>query len=442
MHVATHQGPEVLVRPDVALLDERIRIEVRGLDPGDRVTLRVEMTWGDTDLRAGAKFEVDEDGTVSTADDAPVAGPYEGVRPMGLFWALGPADDSSMDRSSVPEQLPTTVTLERDGEALGSVTVTRRSRAEGVERLDVAAADVPADLYVPAGEGPHPGVVLVGGSEGGRPRGVRPWLLASHGYAVLGPAYFGESGSPADHLAEVPVEAVERAVAWFADRDSVRPEPVGVVGSSRGSELGFLLASRLEAVRTVVGIAPSGVAFQGLREGFRPADTAAWAIDGDPVTYVPFAFSIRDMLSLGWDVLRASPIRLRGTYVDGLMATEPGRVAAAEIPVAETGGPVLLLAGEDDDLWASATLARRLRDRLEEAGFEHDVECRVYPDAGHAIGVPYLPTTHRSASGDGRIRLRLGGTPAGYAAADEAAWSAMLDTLERGLEDGGDGQPT
>lgn len=431
---STRKEPELLVTPDAPLVDERITIRVSELDPGERVTLRAEMTWDDAIFLASATFEATEEGVVSTADHAPIAGAYEGVQPMGLFWAMRPADGPPTDRASVPERLPTTVSLERNDEEIESANITRRSRAKDVERRDVDADGLPADLYVPAGEGPHPGVVVLSGSEGGRPRGVRPWLLASHGYAVLGPAYFGEEGAPTDNLVEVPVEDVERAVGWFAGRESVRSEPVAVVGTSRGSELAFLLGSRLDAVGAVVGIVPSGVAFQGLAENFRPADTAAWAISGEPVTYVPFEFSLRDTLSLAWNVLRGKPIRMRGTYIDGIAATNQERVAAAEIPVEETGGPVVLLAGEDDDLWASATLARRLRDRLADAGYEHDVDCRTYPDAGHAIGVPYLPTTHRSSAGEGRFKMALGGSPSGYAAADESAWKAMLDCLERSLE--------
>jgi hypothetical protein len=63
----------------------------------------------------------------------------------------------------------------------------------------------------------------------------------------------------------------------------------------------------------------------------------------------------------------------------------------------------------------------------------------VYGDAGHALSVPSLPTRDRETAGRGRFRLPLGGTPAGYAAVDEDAWAAILDTLRaiRGGVDGG-----
>lgn len=434
MQNSVQREPTATASPERALVDEQITIRADGLDPDEHVTLRVEMTWNDTTFSASATFEANDDGVVSTADEAPISGPYEGVQPMGLFWALRPTGDSPPERVSVPEQLPTEIRLERNDETLARTEITRRTRAEGVERRDVDADGVPAELYLPAGEGPHPGVVLLGGSEGGRPKGVRPWLLASHGYAVLGAAYFGTEGAPADYLVEVPVEAVERAVDWFAAHDSVRSEPLGMIGTSVGSELAFLLASRIEAVNTVVGIVPSGVVFQGLGENYQPEDTAMWAVDGEPVPYVPMESSLRDSLSIIWRSLRGKPIRMREYYLDGIDATDPERVSAAELPVEETDSRVVLLAGEDDALWGSATLARRLRDRLVEMGYEHDVDCRTYPDTGHAIGVPYLPTTHRSTAGDGRFKIAFGGSPSGYAEADESSWDVILETLEAELK--------
>lgn len=420
---------DVTVSPDTPLIDEEITIRASGIDPDDPLTIRVEMQWHDTTFESSATFQPTDEGSVSTAEAAPVSGAYEGVDPMGLFWAMEPTGGSA-DRTPVPAELPTTISLEQHDETVARTTLTRRTRASGVERREVDADGLPADLYLPASEGPHPGVVLLGGSDGGRPRGARPWLLASHGYAVLGVAYFGEAGTPTDHLVEVPIEAVERAVDWFSSQQSVQNAPLGVLGTSRGSELAFFLGSRLDAVEAVVGIVPSGIAFQALGENFQPEDTAAWAVDDEPVSYVPLAFSLRDSLSLAWSLLRGAPLRIRDAYIDGIEAASPDRLAAAEIPVEDTGGPLLLIAGEDDDLWASAAFARRLRDRLAEAGYDHPVECQCHPNAGHAIGVPYLPTTNRSTAGEGRITMSLGGSPAGYATADEDSWRAILDSFE------------
>ena len=421
--------PTVAVEPAEPMLDERIRIRASGLEPGETVTLQVEMAWDETTYAASGTFEANEAGVVDPAETAPVDGPYEGVAPMGLFWSMTPATGPE-DPGPLPARLRTTVTLRRRGDVAGKAEVVRRSRPTGVSRRSIEAAGLPADLFLPPGEGPHAGVVVLGGSGGGRPDRAMSWLLAGRGYAVLGPAYFGEAGAPAEELVEVPVEAVEAAVNWFGERERVQRAPVAVVGQSRGSELAFLLAGRMDRVRTVVAVSPAGLAFEGLTSGLRPAGTSAWSVAGTPHAYVPIDRSIRDLAGSVWSTVRGDPIETVGAYLDGLEAAEPAAVEAAELPVELAGGPICLLAGEDDRVLDAATFARRIRDRLTDAGYEYHVSCETYPEAGHALSVPYLPTTDRATATRGRFELELGGTPAGYTTADEAAWRRILETLQ------------
>lgn len=422
-------APSLTVEPEEPMLDERIGIRASGLAPGEEVTLEVEMEWNETTYAARGTYEADAEGIVDPAGTAPVAGTYEGVAPMGLFWSMSPEGGPAAP-GTIPARLLTTFTLRRRGEVAAKAEIVRRSRPKGVSRRTIEAAGIPADLFLPPGDGPHPGVLVLGGSEGGRPDRAMPWLLAARGYAVLGPAYFGESGTPADELVEVPVEAVETAVDWFGQRSLVQRAPMAVIGRSRGSELAFLLAGRMDRIRTVVGIAPSGIAFEGLTGNHRNAGVSAWSVAGKPRAAVPMDTSLRDLAGNAWSMVRGDSVETVGAYLAGLDAADPETVDAAELPVELTAGPICLLAGEDDRVWDAATLARRVRDRLIDAGYEYHVACHTYPDAGHAISVPYLPTTDREIAERGRLQLALGGTPAGYAAADEAGWRAILETLQ------------
>ncbi len=425
--------PTLSVAPDEPMLDEPIEVRANGLEPGEAVTLAVQMDWNETTFTARATYEADAEGVVDPAETAPVDGPYEGVDRMGLFWSLTPAADDARGTQGagpIPARLLTTVTLRRRGDVAATAEVVRRSRPTGVSRRRIDAADVPADLYIPPGEGPHPGVVVLGGSDGGFPDRPLPWLLASRGYAVLGPAYVGADGSPADALIEVPVEAVEAAVDWFGERDRVQRAPLAVIGRSRGSELAFLLGGRMDRVRCVVGVVPSGVAFEGLTERLRNAGASAWSVADKGYPYVPVSVSLRDLAGNAWSMFRGEPIEVTGTYADGVAEADPATVGEAELPVDLVGGPVCLLAGADDHLWDSPAFARRIRDRLADVDYDYAVECRIYADAGHALAVPYLPTQGREVAGRGRFKLAMGGLPAGYAAADRDAWRAILATLQ------------
>jgi len=102
---------------------------------------------------------------------------------------------------------------------------------------------------------------------------------------------------------------------------------------------------------------------------------------------------------------------------------------AATIPVENVEGPVLLLSGGEDTVWPAAEFADRALDRLESHDHEWPVEHRHYPDAGHAIRVPYRfygEDPHEETH-------QFGGTNAANASASADAWNSTLRYLADGL---------
>jgi dienelactone hydrolase len=439
-------SPALDISPTRPLLDEELAVRVTGIDSGDRVTLRVRERHWDTVFESTATFEA-SDGTVDPSEDAPVDGAYRGVRPMGLFQfmreaeesvgftpdsgSIDPADDGT-DELTFPGRIRATV----DGTVVDEAASERVVRPPEVTKRDLDHPELVGHRYLPAGDGPHPGVVWFGGSEGGYPGEVVASLLAARGYAVLGLAYFGIEGLP-DHLVDVPVEYFERAVEWFGDREGVRSEPLGVMSVSRGSEMALWLGAKRPEVRTVVARAPSDVLYGGIWTG-KPDEWAppgaAWTRDGDPLPHVPVETGLTDTLRWVWRGLRGKTVDISHTYEDGRESVADDRLAAATLPVEETDGPVLLVSGEDDRLWPSTWMAENIGQRLDERGYDHRLEHCRYPDAGHAISAPYRPVVGRETSefvfGSD---LALGGTPDGYADADADSWSAVLDVLDDGL---------
>jgi dienelactone hydrolase len=422
--------PSLSVRPARALVDEVLEIDARGFDPDRRVTLTAVSALETGTWRGSATFVADDDGVADPGTAAPADGTYDGVRPMGLFQFADPAPDADVDP-------PTTrLSASVDGEVVATATCERRAEAAGVESAAVEHDRLVGELLVPPGEGPHPGVLLLGGSGGGVPTGPRASLLASRGYAVLALAYFDEPGLP-DELREVPLAYFDEAVAWLSDHEAVRAEPLGTLGVSRGSEAAVQLAARNDPVRTVVAVVPGSHRFQGLARNFS-GGTSAWSDGGEPTPYVPFRWGWTDTLRLGLNFLLARPNDLSMSYAGGLADADEDRREAAALPVASVGGPVLLVSGDDDSLWPSTAFADRLRKRLDAADYPHPYEHVVAEGAGHGISVPYLPVGDRTVAGEGRFRFHLGGTPGAYARADAETWPRVLQALQDGLRVGFD----
>lgn len=103
---------------------------------------------------------------------------------------------------------------------------------------------------------------------------------------------------------------------------------------------------------------------------------------------------------------------------------------AAAIPVERIQGPVLLVSGEDDQLWPSKDLADMVFQRLVQHAHPYPFEHLSYRGAGHAaFGVPDVPTYGSSAT----PLFVLGGTPAGNARARADSWPRMLAFLREHL---------
>lgn len=270
-------------------------------------------------------------------------------------------------------------------------------------------------------------VVLVPGTHG--PAAMLPaaGLLATHGYVATVVHYLDEPAlAPAPH--EVPLERLAAGLQAAADHATVGPEvgagAVAVLAASVGSEgvLATLAAFDELPCEALVAIAPSSVVWQALGDGGRLPDTSSWTLRGTPLPWVPLR---RDRL-FGPAAPHAMVDRLRrrrgrtlsqrSAYAAAL-ARHPGE---AEIAAERIDAPLLLLAGEDDQVWPSVEMATRLLDRRARA----EDRLLAFPDAGHVLQPPLTPTT--VAADDVVVS---GGTPAGNARAQAEGWHAILDFL-------------
>jgi dienelactone hydrolase len=399
-------GQTLKITPSHVMVDEIAVIRADGLQPNERVSLRAELVDGQGKSWASqAEFLADAQGTVDVSKQAPVSGSYKEVSPMGLVWAMMPAGTHAAMYNPPKDLAPQTVnfTLVRNGEKVSQADLVQAWVGDGVKEIKIQG-QIHGALFLPASAGRHPGVLVLGGSEGGAPWAKAAWL-ASHGYAALALAYFRYEGMP-DYLQAIPLEYFGRALGWMSQRPEILPDRIAVVGTSRGGELALQLGSMYPTIKAVVAYVPAN-----FRHGAccgRTLSRYAWTWQGMPLPYA------------------------------NMNERDPAYLMPATIPVEHTHGPILLIAGEDDGVWDSPEMTHAIVTRLKQTHFSYGVERYEYPHAGHRAGRPEIvPTWHyivkRALSGRD---VSLGGSAEGDAHSSIDAIPKVLDFLQHNLQAG------
>jgi dienelactone hydrolase len=400
-------GQTLEVNPARILYDQSPTIRVSGAEPGEHVTIHADLTDGaDHPWRSQAEFIADDKGMVDVAKQAPVKGSYKKVSAAGLIWFMMPAA-ARIEIYRAPANFAPQIVhfkLEKKGQTIAATDLELLSIGDGINRVEVRGG-LHGILFEPSSPGPHPGVLVLGGSEGGLPSRNAAWL-ASYGYAAFALAYFRYEGLPAQ-LDGIPLEYFGDALNWMAKRPEIAAGHIGVMGGSRGGELALELGSIYPQIKTVVAFVPANTRHPaccggGGRYGF---NSAAWTWKGMPLAYLP----------------------MRGS--------NPAIEQAAEIRVENTQGPILLISGQDDGIWESSRMSDAVIGRLKHANFKYEFQQLKYPHAGHRAGHPGIyPTWY------GRIthpvsgrEEHYGGTPEGNSESSIDAPPKVLEFLGKGL---------
>ena len=407
------------------LIDEPVSFRLAGVARGRRVRLTASSVDArDARFESWAEYHAGAGGRIDPARQRPTAGTYQGVDPFGLWWSMRATPDRAFARDLRP--IRTTVMADVDGRVVASAEFERLRVGAGVIVAPVRERGLVATLFVPE-NAPAPGVVVLGGSEGGIALAEElAALLATRGLTALAVAYFGMEGLPA-RLEAIPLEYLDTAAAWLLDRREVSGPGLGVLGVSRGAELALLFASGCPLARAVVGFAASGVIWSGFTPGVA-GPRPAWTRGGE---VVPFALPIADPTPAPGS---ADALALDACFRRGLL--DRRRVLAAEIPLERIRGPVLLVSGGDDRMWPSRLFGEMALRRLATCGRRFRDRHLSYPGAGHAAGrLPGMPappcTTTDARSG---MAFQVGGSRAANAHSARHAWPRVLAFLTRYLD--------
>jgi len=422
---------KLTVEPADGLVDEPRRITLTGLTPDQLVAISARtIRGGDARWMSQATFMADENGTVDLTRDAPVGGDYAEVAPMGLIWSQLPDDGKSADMfpDDVMAPLRTVLTAETDEGETTEAELLQRFAASGVERREIRDEGLVGTLFTPAGEGPHPVVIVLYGSGGGinEPRAA---MLASRGYQAFALAYFKAPGlSP--YITETPLEYLETGLRWAHRELSPKNGFVAVSGQSRGGELSLLLgATYPDLVSAVIAYVP-GAMVHGAQGAGDPArggwQGVTWTMGGVPLEHLWNNNKAVNWHPWGGD---APPTRHHSVFFEGLKDRE--LAARARIPVERINGPVLLISGRDDKAWPSSLYSKMVVSTLRRHNHPHPVRHLDFDDAGHAINLPIVPSTQITRIHPvSKVPYTNGGTPSGNARANDGSWEGMLAFLD------------
>jgi len=386
--LAGRAGPRakaaIQIRPELVLMDDVIDLQISGLSPKAKVTVRAQTGMMGKLWQAQATFVADAHGKVDLGKQAPTAGSYTGVDPMGLFWSMEPTErplpKNHPKALQITDPRLTRLELEIDNRTVNAAEIKRWWARPGVRVTDVREQGLVGRLFEPDKPGRHPAILVLSGSEGGM-RETEAALLASHGYTAFALAYFGVKGLPKD-LVLIPLEYLKKGLDWLGTRDSVDGKRLGVVGGSKGAELGLLLAATFPEIKVVIATAPSHVAWSGLGGTYQES---SWSYRKKPIPFV----QARPTLDFFAQLAGNKPIAYRDLFQQGLRDKE--NVAKALIPVERIQGAILLISGRDDQLWPSAFMADKLMERLTKYKHPHPYVHLCYEGAGHGIVNAYLP---------------------------------------------------
>ena len=434
--IATHcHAQQIVLTPaSPVLLGEAVSITLREFPANQTVKLVAErimtVEWqGDKRVlyRADASFVTSSDGSLNVASSAAKTGTYQGVDGRGLFWSMQPQNSAVVaDAAEWPsQQVRFTATIDDK--------VVATSRLEFIDALPTVKTEkiekFPGAQFASiSGDGKRPAIILLGGSEGGSfvTRGAT--ALASRGFAVLALPYYSPPQWPSQKaelptlpaaFADIPIERLNEARAWLQSRDDVDATRIAIHGTSKGAEFALLAALHLPWVTSVVAVVPTDVVWAGWGPDVDSDKRSSFALNGKSFPFVPYVDFGKEFMGLQ----TGEAVRIRRPQDKG-RAANPAAAVAARIAVERIKVPVMVIGGQDDQVWASGMMAQNIAERRAEA--ELDTEALIYVDAGHYLGgTGYNPTTQYDAGPS-----KSGGTPAGNAAAQADAWPKAIAFLK------------
>ena len=241
----------------------------------------------------------------------------------------------------------------------GNISLINQGRAQGFH------------MVPDSGTEPKGTIVTFGGSEGS-PNYKTAYSLYQEGYEVFAMYFFGKEGLP-PAIGAVDVGFFED-VQDYVQQKAVRPQPLTVLGISKGAELTLLLTQYYDSIDNIVLYAPSAYVFQGL-DMTKPS--SSWSYHGEELPYLSFQDgSFKAVADMFGAMIFKYPLSFRESYQSISQSTTPD--SPQWIYKTPMEGNILVFAGGDDAMWPSDLMGQALADANPQ-----QVEFHLYEGAGH-----------------------------------------------------------
>ena len=216
-----------------------------------------------------------------------------------------------------------------------------------------------------------------------------------NGIPSLALALFKTKQTPKE-LSRVPVEFVEKAIAWLIKQGY---KQIGIDGTSKGSEMALIAASLFPELSCVIVRVPSHFVSEGLSGSGKnkaPSGTSCWSYRGRELPYAPYRSRTFNILQM---FMREKEMHIITFNRDKEITPE------TMIPIENIKAPILMLSSKHDEVWPSYESAVYMEKRLTEIGFPYTHKHIAYEHMSHAV-LTRLPWIYKMAFKSERRNLK------------------------------------
>ena len=197
-------------------------------------------------------------------------------------------------------------------------------------------------------------------------------------------------------LSRVPVEFVEKAIAWLIKQGY---KQIGIDGTSKGSEMALIAASLFPELSCVIVRVPSHFVSEGLSGSGKnkaPSGTSCWSYRGRELPYAPYRSRMFNILQM---FMREKEMHIITFNRDKDITPE------TLIPIENIKAPILMLSSKHDEVWPSYESAVYMEKKLTEIGFPYTHKHIAYEHMSHAV-LTRLPWIYKMAFKSERRHLK------------------------------------